>query len=1542
MGRDVTIKIKVNDKEVESSTKSLNRMEKASKDVGKSSKDIDSLGDSFSGLGSKASPVSSIISGLSGKVAVAAGVVAGFVIAITAVAAVLVLVGKHVFNLAKVFAEYAREMKKASDETGLAVSSIAALRLEAQLAGKDFGDIQSSVSTFKDQLLEAAGGNEEAGKSLKSLGLDASTAANDIDGSFKKAIAEISKMPEGVERARVATVLFGKDGQQLIAFAQRFGGEMDVLTKQAEDYGYSLSDLSVKESQEFYEALAKIEFQVKGLGVELGSKLLPIVLDVTKSMSDWVSNNKDEISGFFDIVTGGVQNAVNNIKLLYALYQSAPGILTGFDSKSLEDLAKEFDEQKQKQADRAYQEEIEATKAHNKRVLQQQESAGVEKLKAVEKELKERKNIIEQALTARNQLLENEFRREKAIRSGYINQSIKDQIKAIDEEIKHEKNKYQRKLANLRAYYAEASRIQAQQSSFVGLGGTGNIGGISSALNAMRQGTMMQESGGNIRARNGRTNAMGLFQVMPANVRPWTKEHLGKILSIKEFQRDADAQIKVFNGEMGKYLRIAFKRTGGNINKSIRMAAAAWYGGLGAMNRFDVGKRFRANEPSFREYTTKVLSRSLKFASKGSSGNKSLTPTQNPIGGDFKQTLEFDNLRTDFEVTRAELEKQKAQLIELEKQNTRKAIIESVGIKRQILENTFSLDIEGIESLLDSETIDPLAYFNQINERGLKYFENLRLNLDEQVRLELEAPDLNFADKSSKIKRANKLTEYHQAIAAIKQAEEEFFENKAETFRQAALALEVSSFEQKFALANISREQSLNQREFALNNNNDLTDNQRQLEMLQLRKRNLTQVFTEEQATLQNRIKYAKDEGTELAINNQLELLRANFVKDYLSFSNQILNVEKDITKQKSVQIQTEDFIRNARRSQNSSLVGTKAELGSQSVLFADKTFVANQRLLTVLSERIGLNQEIFDLENRIASVGENSAQRYKAAWLDAILEIKEANISAVESQIRSQVRLADRMTVHTQQVRANVLENLASQRTMTEAIGDGIIDLYDKIAQKSDEFIDNTIGKIPIIGDIAKTVSRNFLTDITTNLLDSFLPPELSKAFTETNNPVAKPIVKEISATNKLLQNIDKNIANSTGGASSASSGLGGVQGLIQTVFGGGASGTARSSSTNIGNGTRTGDVVDGISQVFAGDKGRGDLFSNIKNIFSGKDGSMFGKGGIFGEEGFGNNLGTYQGIGSGLGLIGGLIGGKTGNILSGVGTGIGTGASIGSMIAPGIGTILGSIIGGAVGFFSSLFGNPKQKRDRKEKMPQLEQGFAEAIKQLKEIASDKNAILNDPFGTLRQAESIRDEVQSGFGIKFESKKYRRLSQQRISAKTEEANRIVDEIAAFSERAKAANETDKRLVAQFAGGVYMDSAFKNQYLGFKRRNGLLPGSYSDGDVIPTFLAGEEWVINKDQHANIIRNAGGVDVFRGANIPGYAEGKAPSVKPIVRQQVSSTSVGSNQPINVNIYTSNKGVVESDIEVVVDGRLDAPEVKTKIYENNEKQKVLNRD
>lgn len=345
-------------------------------------------------------------------------------------------------------------------------------------------------------------------------------------------------------------------------------------------------------------------------------------------------------------------------------------------------------------------------------------------------------------------------------------------------------------------------------------------------------------------------------------------------------------------------------------------------------------------------------------------------------------------------------------------------------------------------------------------------------------------------------------------------------------------------------------------------------------------------------------------------------------------------------------------------------------------------------------------------------------------------------------------------------------------------------------------------------------------------------------------------------------------------GGNAQAAQGSGGggiLGGLFQGLFGGGANGQGPG-STPMFNGNAT-NIYGGPNQTIS-NSGSSQLFNTLNlrgggTYTAGGSGggwaSMFtGEGGLFGPVG-GSRIGGYlSGAGTLASVFGGLIPGRAGSAISAGGTGMALGAQVGALI-PVIGPIVGALVGGGIGaLFGWLFGNKAEKKDKKEKLPQLMQGFTDSMKQLRDLINDVRTLRIDPDSAISQATQIRQQIASGFGIQFESKKYQKESQKLITQRLVEADSLITELRNVSEISRAASERERRLLPEFAGGVYMSPAFR-------RFNGMLGGAWTGRDTIPAMVAAGEMILNPMQQSRVRANAGG-DPFRGAGIPGYADG----------------------------------------------------------------------
>jgi hypothetical protein len=124
-----------------------------------------------------------------------------------------------------------------------------------------------------------------------------------------------------------------------------------------------------------------------------------------------------------------------------------------------------------------------------------------------------------------------------------------------------------------------------------------------------------QESGGNYKAVGvwvGGDRAYGRYQVMGANVGPWTAKYYGRRLTPQEFLNSPEAQDAVVRGVLGGYVK----------KYGYRGAASAWYSGNPNLHN---STRAQPGGPSIKGYVDSVMSRAGSY--KGGSATSTSTVT---------------------------------------------------------------------------------------------------------------------------------------------------------------------------------------------------------------------------------------------------------------------------------------------------------------------------------------------------------------------------------------------------------------------------------------------------------------------------------------------------------------------------------------------------------------------------------------------------------------------------------------------------------------------------------------------------------------------------------------------------------------------------------------------------------------------------------------------------------------------------------------------------------------------------------------------------
>ena len=203
----------------------------------------------------------------------------------------------------------ADEMTKAAQQVGVGVAELSRLRHAADLSGVSFDGLKSSIGIMNRNLVDLNGGGNAATKALAQMGI----AARGTDGKVKSTtqimteMADVfQRMPDGAEKSALAMAVFGRSGAQLIPMLNQGADAIREVMGEADELGIVLDEETGRRAEAFNDNLTLLGRVVQGLGMQIASDMLPMLV----SFTDWlVKNGKaalDAVRALFDVGRGVV------------------------------------------------------------------------------------------------------------------------------------------------------------------------------------------------------------------------------------------------------------------------------------------------------------------------------------------------------------------------------------------------------------------------------------------------------------------------------------------------------------------------------------------------------------------------------------------------------------------------------------------------------------------------------------------------------------------------------------------------------------------------------------------------------------------------------------------------------------------------------------------------------------------------------------------------------------------------------------------------------------------------------------------------------------------------------------------------------------------------------------------------------------------------------------------------------------------------------------------------------------------------------------
>jgi hypothetical protein len=203
------------------------------------------------------------------------------------------VVGLALFGLVKMTSNAADSFDELSTKAGVSASYFQKAAYAASFASVANEDLAGSLAKMNANMIEAIGGGKEQILWFKRAGLSvADLRKMKPEQVFDRVMESVKKLPkESAKAGSLMKGIFGKSGTNLLPMVEGF----KELTEEAEKLGLVLSDADVKAGAEFNDTFDKMVKVLKGIGMMLGSILMPYFKEAISAVTEWALANRELI-----------------------------------------------------------------------------------------------------------------------------------------------------------------------------------------------------------------------------------------------------------------------------------------------------------------------------------------------------------------------------------------------------------------------------------------------------------------------------------------------------------------------------------------------------------------------------------------------------------------------------------------------------------------------------------------------------------------------------------------------------------------------------------------------------------------------------------------------------------------------------------------------------------------------------------------------------------------------------------------------------------------------------------------------------------------------------------------------------------------------------------------------------------------------------------------------------------------------------------------------------------------------------------------------
>lgn len=241
-------------------------------------------------------------------------------------------------------ADFGDALNDARQRTGVSAEDLSKLAYAAELSGTSMDGVSSAVKFLSKNMESAINKSGEQRSAFASLGIsakDLEEAHGDVNTVLLKIADRFTTLPDGAEKSAAAMQIFGKSGTDLIPLLNSGSEGIAAMGDEAERLGIVMSDEAAAAADEFNDKLAGLKGAAEGIGISIGSALIPpltsffeVATNVVVAVKDWVAAHPDltrAVGALAAVITGagGLLLGVTGIVAILPSLTVAFTVLTG-------------------------------------------------------------------------------------------------------------------------------------------------------------------------------------------------------------------------------------------------------------------------------------------------------------------------------------------------------------------------------------------------------------------------------------------------------------------------------------------------------------------------------------------------------------------------------------------------------------------------------------------------------------------------------------------------------------------------------------------------------------------------------------------------------------------------------------------------------------------------------------------------------------------------------------------------------------------------------------------------------------------------------------------------------------------------------------------------------------------------------------------------------------------------------------------------------------------------------------------------------------